>query len=516
MTTSAFILLSYLSNAMGDETPKGVMRFPISKQVPLQEHVANLAKRSDNVAIDLSNELNMFTTILELGSDKQKVDVLVDTGSSDLWVMSPSNSYCSSISDSKSTSNLSDDDGKIGCSTNAMFNTSTSSSWSKNDTDFSVTYGDFTFANGTYGQDTVGYGGVSIEKGSFAVAEHANSTNAVWGIGLIGLESIVTTIEPDGSLSPTYSNLPLQMKEQGIIGHNAYSLWLNDIDSDEGELLFGGVDHSKYSGTLQTVPLISSYSGGVEPSAMQVMLNGISVYQGSSIQEVASFSLPALLDSGTTLMLMPASFLESISKSIGAQFSSNGYVGPCDLSGGLVFDFSGAEIFVPFKQLTFNTGGDTCVLGFSPSGSSQIILGDTFLRSAYVVYDLENHEISLANTEFNVSSSSVEAISSSVPKATKAKRYSSTQIGSSFSTTTATGFQTGYVSDSIETSSFPSGTPSSAGQKSGIPSSSSDSESTSGSNNERNENGASNTNYLSVMTSSLSAFIAVTAALMLA
>lgn len=528
MSISSFILLSCLSIVYGSETPSGVLRFPISRQVPLREHVAHLAKRSDQVTVDLSNELNMFTTTLELGSDKQKIDVLVDTGSSDLWVMSRSNPYCSSVSSSQSTSSSSSSDGKIVCSSDAMFNTSSSSSWSSNNTDFSVTYGDGTFANGTYGQDTVTYGGASIKNANFAVAEKANSSSAVWGIGLTGLESIVTTIETDGSLSPTYANLPLQMKEQGIIKHNAYSLWLNDIDADEGELLFGGVDHSKYSGTLQTVPLISSYTSGVEPSALQIMLNSISVYQGSSSQEVASFSMPALLDSGTTLMLMPAVFLEAIASSIGAEYSSSGYVGPCDLSGGLSFDFSGAKVHVPFKELTFNTGGDTCVLGFSPSGGSNIILGDTFLRSAYVVYDLQNYEISLANTKFNVSSSSIEVISSSVPQATKASRYSSTSVGTTYTTSTYSGFKTGSIADNIPTSSYPSGSISTDVQSTGITSasgtsgssggsiSSSSAQSSESSEDTSQKNSASHTNYLSVMTSSVTAFAAVIAVLMLA
>lgn len=49
--------------------------------------------------------------------------------------------------------------------------------------------------------------------------------------------------------------------------------------------------------------------------------------------------------------------------------------------------------------------------------------GDTFLRSAYVVYDLDNEEISLANTLFNVTESKILEIGTgknSVPDATGA------------------------------------------------------------------------------------------------
>lgn len=38
------------------------------------------------------------------------------------------------------------------------------------------------------------------------------------------------------------------------------------------------------------------------------------------------------------------------------------------------------------------------------------MLGDTFLRNAYVVYDLQNNQISLAQTNFNATDSNVREI----------------------------------------------------------------------------------------------------------
>lgn len=54
---------------------------------------------------------------------------------------------------------------------------------------------------------------------------------------------------------------------------------------------------------------------------------------------------------------------------------------------------------------------------------TQLSQGDTFLRSAYVVYDLDNQEISLGNTLFNVTDSTIREIGtgkSAVPDATGA------------------------------------------------------------------------------------------------
>lgn len=53
------------------------------------------------------------------------------------------------------------------------------------------------------------------------------------------------------------------------------------------------------------------------------------------------------------------------------------------------------------------------------------MLGDSFLRSAYVVFDMDNNEISLANTNYNPSSDQIFEIGSdnganAVPGATSA------------------------------------------------------------------------------------------------
>jgi hypothetical protein len=66
-------------------------------------------------------------------------------------------------------------------------------------------------------------------------------------------------------------------------------------------------------------------------------------------------------------------------------------------------------------------GTKICLFGIAPAGSSSAVLGDTFIRSAYLVYDLSNNEISIAQTKFNTTASNVVEIttgSSAVPDAT--------------------------------------------------------------------------------------------------
>ena len=58
------------------------------------------------------------------------------------------------------------------------------------------------------------------------------------------------------------------------------------------------------------------------------------------------------------------------------------------------------------------------------------MLGDTFLRSAYVVYDIANNEISLAQTDFgSTRSDDVLEISGTVPGATAVSNPATSAVG---------------------------------------------------------------------------------------
>lgn len=385
------------------------------------------AKRSDDTdEVEVENQQSYYSMDILLGTPGQNISVLVDTGSSDLWVMSPDNSYCSS--------GLADG---VSCSQDMEFDSSKSSTFSSNQTGFEIQYGDGSFAEGNYAQDVLVIGDVNISNANFALANETNSTNVVFGIGLPGSEATVDTVDLSGEYSPTYSNIPMQMKEQGYIDVISYSLWLNRYSQSTGSLLFGGVDHSKYNGSLLTVPIISSYSQVKTPYRLQVRLDGIDYYdsKGDSSSILGS-SLSALLDSGTTAMMLPSQLVESIMDAIGAQLDSSQqvYIADCDSSGSFTFDFSGALIEVRVEDLLINIGSvgsqNYCYVAIYPSVDSTI-LGDSFLRSAYVVFDLENYEVGLANaSRSDTGSENIDPITSGIPSATQAPRYSSSGVES--------------------------------------------------------------------------------------
>jgi hypothetical protein len=114
-----------------------------------------------------------------------------------------------------------------------------------------------------------------------------------------------------------------------------------------------------------------------------------------------------------------------------------------------------SELLTPLSDFSWvkHENGER-VLGIWPTDDpTNIILGDIFLRSAYVVYDLASYEIAFAQTNFNSSSSSLEGISSSIPSAQSAPSYSSASLAQTiqFGTVSAGMFSTaaGNITSSV-------------------------------------------------------------------
>lgn len=371
-----------------------------------------------------------------------------------------------------SETDISSSQATMDCDYYGTFDDAASKSYHSNNTDFLIQYGDYTFASGTWAYDHLKMGNITVENFSFALANESNSTMGVFGIGLEGLESTSAGSSAANGESYTYENFPVKLVNEGIISRNVYSLYLNDVDATSGTILFGAIDHSKYSGQLQIVSLVNTLqsSGYKKAIKFEITASSISVasnYSKISAKTVTSTKYPALLDSGTTLTYLPPSLVKSLGKALGGTYSSSvgAYIVKCNVGKqdvNVTFDFTGAKIQVPLKNflLQVSSGGysssdsssdsDTpssnigssgsgdpsdssgsCAIGMISSGDNRLILGDSFLRAAYVVYDLDNYQLALAQANLNSNSQDIEVISAStVPNAVTAASYSSTYSGS--------------------------------------------------------------------------------------
>lgn len=402
--------------------------------------------------IDIENQRNFYSVDLMIGSPPQNVTVQIDTGSSDLWVVGSNNLYCKSDSLRKRKATTVESSSKSGgydgngyptassdipraqrtmdCNRFGVFNMEESSTSKSNNTGFSTSYGDNSYADGLWIKDVMTLDAVNISDLLFAVANVTNSTMGVLGIGLASIESYTPNDGSKSAVSKEYNNFPLVLKQNKVIQKVAYSLFLDNDNADYGQLLFGAVDHSKYSGDLYTLPLVNSlYNKGVStPEQLEITLDGIGLQTQKDQITLFNQKLPALLDSGTTITYLPRDVFEIVVSQMKATTDSNGMIKlkscpSADDNAQLVFSFSGVPIYVDLASF-IEKNGDKCSVNIMAQDDDGIVLGDNFLSYAYVVYDLEDKEISIAQANFNSSKGDIEPILSTVPGAIKAPGYS--------------------------------------------------------------------------------------------
>lgn len=376
--------------------------------------VDTLVKRdSGAVNVTLLNDAIIYYATIYLGSNKQKQRVQIDTGSSDLWVMSLDiqcyNTYGQLISQ-----NL--------CSANGTFNYQKSLSFAVNSTlgPFDMEYVDGSEALGVYGQDSLTINNLTISNMTFGVANMSSSLNPVFGIGLPQLE--MSNEDENGIV---YPNFPQLLKQQGYINKVVYSLYLNRESSTQGSILFGAVDHNKYTGQLQTVPIVNA-DGEPQIDRLRIVLNSISIDSGAGTVQATNQSLAVLFDSGSQVSYLPQEMVQEISQLLGGLQDpnfSNSQIVSCayaNLNLNITFNFSGALIKIPLSQFILKNNGK-CTLGLRVGES--YILGDNFLSNVYVVYNLQDLEISVAPASFR-DDSQIEVVTSTIPNAVKAPQYS--------------------------------------------------------------------------------------------
>ncbi len=431
-----YISLQFISLANAAGVSFDFSRVKISKEneiLPIHNNALNKRANAYQEYV-LKNEKSFYMINFTLGTPEQDViGVLLDTGSSDLWVSSKKNKLCE----------------EIGCERYGTYDPDISSTWKYNNSKFSLTYADKTYAKGDWGMDIIHIGDISIPNLNFAVALDATSEFGVFGIGFDTLESA-----PE-----KYINFPGALVMNGLINSQAYSIFLNDANADSGSILFGAVDHSKYVGTLSTVPIVSTTRTAVRLTGFSAEDNGCETdaftpYHWYStawgqLGHQTSAGLFVLLDTGTTLTMLPKSFVEGIAEAFNAIYDKEQgyYFHSCNGDGLKVnFKFSCATISAPLSNFLTPSYYEDGSPVYLPNGEPQCffdfittsdipILGESFLRSAYVVMDLDNKQASLAQAKSDPSATSeIEEIQigpDGIPRDStavcKAAKYSSCQ-----------------------------------------------------------------------------------------
>ncbi|KAH6839420.1 aspartic peptidase domain-containing protein [Chaetomium sp. MPI-CAGE-AT-0009] len=350
----------------------GCVHLPIVHSTNV-EHFSN--KRG--IQLQLANRSDVaYYAQLSLGTPPQPVFVQLDTGSFELWV----NPDCTTVSGSDA----------IFCERAGHYDSTKSSTASPLGTTRTLRYG-IGMANISYFTDTVSLAGspMTLRDVQFGVA--TGTEDAFSGILGIGYGKGIAT---------RYLNFVDQLREQNATRVKAYTLALGSKDSREGVIVFGGVDTSKFAGKLAKLPILPAAESPDGVPRFWVDMQSLSITPPSGVNAVYEGSgMPVFLDSGSTMTLLPEDLARTVARDFGADApDANGFfMIDCALTkmnGTLDFTFDGVTVKVPYKELTREVASTppSCFLGIMASDKFTL-LGDTFLRSAYTVFDLETDSI---------------------------------------------------------------------------------------------------------------------------
>jgi saccharopepsin len=213
---------------------------------------------------------------ISLGTPPQSFKVVLDTGSSNLWVPS---SECNSIA----------------CFLHSKYDSSSSSSYKKNGTEFEIRYGSGSLS-GFVSQDTLQIGDLKVEKQDFAEATNEPGLAFAFGRfdGILGLG--YDTISVNKMVPPFYN-----MLNQDLLDEPVFAFYLGDTnkEGDNSEATFGGLDKSHYTGELTKIPLRRK-------AYWEVEFNAISF--GDNTAELDNTGI--ILDTGTSLIALPSTLAE--------------------------------------------------------------------------------------------------------------------------------------------------------------------------------------------------------------
>ena len=301
---------------------------------------------------------------LVVGTPGEEINVIYDTGSSNLWV--PNSDCCGWFS------------------SHNFYHESKSSTYVANGSTFKIEYGSGP-VSGFYSKDTVNIGGVSIADYTFAEVTDVSGLGISYSLGKFdGICGMAWgSISVDGVRTPV----------EGLVDAGAepvFAFYLgNQVD---GELTIGGVNSAHYTGDF-------AYTNLESTSYWQVNLDGLKL-NGAAVGTTPY----AIVDSGTSLLAGPTTDVKSIAASLSLSttiLSSKEYTVDCGATYNVVYTVGGADYELTEKDLVMSNSGGTCLFGMTaidvPAPRGPLwILGDVFMRKYYVKFDVGQKRLGFA------------------------------------------------------------------------------------------------------------------------
>lgn len=329
---------------------------------------------------------------------------------------------------------------------------------------FNCTEDGTVIAAGDLATDIVQLDDVQISNVRFGIAENSIAESGSLGLGY-GLNYLTQTDSP-------YRSILAQLQDANIIQSKLYSLFLNESGASTGNIIFGGVDFQRFSGPLVAVDFLASdtdwqgtqiLSGGsnsapiigVTQPMVAVTDIGIAFRNGTQTQVYTtdnatgqtSDSLPSILDVSDPWWSVSNEVYGRITPSIPGLNASSGVIDCESASESINITVGIAKsitIDVPLKNLVIpvfnaqtnvqNTTADglpLCLFAMyaaNASLSNPYFLGSSVMQAMYLVFDLDNAQVSIAsplyNSSFGYSIAAIPAGPNGISKALQSGYYS--------------------------------------------------------------------------------------------
>ncbi|KAJ1736234.1 hypothetical protein LPJ61_000018 [Coemansia biformis] len=309
-----------------------------------------------------------------VGSPPQKFKLDLDTGSGDVWL---AGEEC------------------VTCSRHKKYNPRKSSTHKTEGRKWGISYGDGSFASGYTVRDTVSIGNLKVPNQVIGIATNESRAYQLDTVdGLLGLSYSGV------SFIPGVTTFLDNIYENSYLKKPVFSVYITEKDKNDyaGEYLFGDVDKSRFEGELTWVPLHT-------PKFWEIMLDGMGLNVDGVGNEKMEISGPAILDTGTTLIVMSEQQATEFHKAIPSAENSDiyGWILPCNTDqvfpGNVSFTIGGVDFSVPIKSIVREPVkglNGWCFSAVTSGASNFMILGDVFMRSNYVVFDRGNAQVGIA------------------------------------------------------------------------------------------------------------------------
>ncbi|KAE8453042.1 hypothetical protein EG329_012229 [Mollisiaceae sp. DMI_Dod_QoI] len=319
--------------------------------------------QASSAGIDQDGTDYSYFAQVQLGSSSTPMYMLLDTGAGSSWIMG---STCNSGP----------------CSIHSLYNPSTSTTYKALDQSFGVSYGSGS-VSGTLGTDTLTLAGLKLPMTLGIVNYTSNDFNAFPMDGILGLSL-------DKSSDPSFLETLIASK---ALKSNIFGISLNRASDgpNTGEINFGTPDTSRFSGSL-TYASVSSSGGGFWAVPMANV--GVGTTQSGITTKLA------YIDTGTSFIFCNEGDAKAFHALVpGATTTDNEtYHVPCTTTTSVSFTFGSTTYNVSSKDWVSQPSNGVCtsnIYGHDIVGGNWL-LGDTFLKNVYVVFDADQSRVGFA------------------------------------------------------------------------------------------------------------------------